>query len=245
MNYIEILKTRLTYRYNYPNYDITIIVIESPGLGRRSYVFRIRFSAAAPIPSDNMRPALSTLEQQLLDHGIRGLDARIQINHEDVGSLNIAFGKSMPISQNQLPLILATGPPEAFFIEIYSFRPPSGRSAITGLFNVLWDTEAFLRTLSPELPCDTLVRVHEGERGGEDAFFGLGVDDALFTNGRALRMTEMILNFLLEYAPGYMDFKIFNGFQGYRWVAKGSLVVGLQPDMSAGGELDTSTITQL
>ena len=245
VNYIEILKMRLTHRYRYPDYDITMIVIEKPGLGIRNYLFRIRFSAEAPIPRDNMGPVLSTLEQQILDHGIRGLDAQIQINQETVGSLNIIFGKSMPISQTQLPLILAIGPPQTFFIEIYNFRPPSGDRAITGLFNVLWDTEAFFRTVPPEQPCDTFSKVHIGEGTEGNAHFAVRVDDALFTNGHALRMTETILNFILEYAPGYIDFRIFNGFQGYRFVATGTLVVGVHPGMSAGGEPDASSIAQL
>ena len=171
--------------------------------------------------------ALATFHGQISDHGIKDLDASIQLSQLDVGGLQVFTDqRPLPIPRTHLPIILAISWARGPAIEIAKLDTPYPADAIDPLFEAV--NQAF-EQLAARLPQDrfTLVRTEQEAVAGDKLlhFNMVAVQAGAggLNNAAATAAAGAFHNFLVDIDPGDMEFEIFVTEPEYLVVAQGDV----------------------
>lgn len=219
---------RIAIQYPDTSYNIVAAVPDIGGVGLTSFSLEIKYETPSQgdLAREASTDALNTLGQQVGEHGIKDLDAILQLSDRNVGNLQIFTEQHpLPISRNHLPIIVAISWARGPAIEITKLRDPYGAEVVDVLFEAVG---AAFDKVSARPALDGFELVYaEGVAAeiGKVAKFSLRSRDKLLNNAAATAVVAAFSNFLVDIEPGYTEFDIFSTEPSYARLARGELWV--------------------
>ena len=225
---LSTLVVRIGAQYPDTKYNIAAAVPDIAGVGLTSFSLEITYNipSAGSAAKQASTDALTTLSGQISEHGIKDLDAILQLEDLKVGNLQVFTEQHPPpIPRNHVPIIVAISWARGPAIEITKLRDPYGDEEVDALFEAVG---AAFDQVSARAALDPFDRVYAEAVAVEIrkvAKFSLRSRDMLLNNAAATAVAAAFSNFLVDIEPGYIEFDVFVTEPAYGIVARGELWV--------------------